>query len=134
MSSAQLTARLPAAATVLADLRCLLNELLAGGGVARSHRHDALLVAHELAANAIEHGSEANDEIEIRCSITGNQLILVVLDNARSGSTPIAYTPQVERARGRGLYLVDRLTDSWIETIIGGRRHVTARLTLDANS
>jgi hypothetical protein len=57
-------------------------------------------------------------------------LRLAVLDEARSPTIATAYAPRAERVRGRGLQVVDRLTDSWSETIIGGRRRITARLTL----
>jgi anti-sigma regulatory factor (Ser/Thr protein kinase) len=130
MASTQLKARLPAEANALGELRRRINELLANAGVAKSDRYDTLLVAHELAANAIEHGSEARDEIEIECSLVGKHLRLAVLDNARGPSVPVAHKAQAEQARGRGLYLVDWLTDSWAETIVSGRRKVTATLTL----
>ena len=130
MASTQLSAHLPADAKALAELRRRVNELLVSAGIAESNRRDALLVANELAANAIEHGSRATDEIEIQCSLDGRHLRLAVLDEARSPTIATAYAPRAERVRGRGLQVVDRLTDSWSETIIGGRRRITARLTL----
>ena len=130
MASTQLKACLPAEANALGELRRRINELLASAGVAESSRHEALLVAHELAANAIEHGSGARDEIEVQCNLVGKQLRLAVLNNSRSLSVPVAHKPEAEQARGRGLYLVDWLTDSWTETLVRGRRKVTATLTL----
>lgn len=70
MASTQLSAHLPADAKALAELRRRVNELLVSAGIAESNRRDALLVANELAANAIEHGSRT-DEIEIQCSLDG---------------------------------------------------------------
>ena len=107
-----------------------MNELLASAGVAEPSRQEAVLVAHELAANAIEHGSGAKDEIEVQCNLIDDQLRLAVLDNTRGPSVPAAHKPQAEQTHGRGLYLVDWLTDSWAETVIRGRRGVTAMLTL----
>jgi anti-sigma regulatory factor (Ser/Thr protein kinase) len=130
MVSTKLKASLPAEANALAELRRRISELLVSVGVEESSRQEALLVAHELAANAIEHGSGANDEIEVQCNLVGEHLRLSVLDNSRSPSVPAAHKPQPQQTRGRGLYLVDRLTDSWTETIIRGRRKITAMLTL----
>jgi anti-sigma regulatory factor (Ser/Thr protein kinase) len=133
MTATQFTACLPAEANALGELRRRINELLAGAGVAESDRYDTLLVAHELAANAIEHGSGAKDEIEVQCSLAGEELRLAVLDSSSgsSGSSvPLVQKPEAEQARGRGLYLVDWLTDSWAETIVRGRRKITATLTL----
>ena len=127
----RLQTRLPAEPQVLSELRRLISELLAAAGVPEPARHDALLVSHELAANAIEHGSRANDEIEIRCSLDGKRLRIAVFDNARTHSIPVASTPQGERAHGHGLQLVERLSDCWTETLVGGRRQVAAQLTLD---
>jgi anti-sigma regulatory factor (Ser/Thr protein kinase) len=130
VTSTQFSACLPAEANALGELRRRINDLLAGAGVAESDRYDTLLVAHELAANAIEHGSGAKDEIEVQCSLAGKELRLVVLDSSSGSSVPVAQKPRAEQARGRGLYLVDWLTDSWTETIVRGRRKITATLTL----
>jgi hypothetical protein len=101
--SERLRTRLPADPHVLSELRRLVNDLLAAAGVPEPARQDALLVAHELTANAIEHGSRANDEIGVRCSLEGRRLRIAVFDNARKHSIPVAYTPQGESARGHGL-------------------------------
>jgi anti-sigma regulatory factor (Ser/Thr protein kinase) len=130
MTPTRFNARLPAEANALGELRRRINELLAGAGVAERDRYSTLLVAHELAANAIEHGSGKEDEIEVECSLAGKQLQLAVLDSSTGSSVPVAQQPEPEQPRGRGLYLVDWLTDSWAETIVRGRRKITATLTL----
>src|SRR5213592_4068454 len=110
MTSTQLTTCLPAEARALGGLRRQMNELLASAGIAEPSRQEAVLVAHELAANAIEHGSGAKDEIEVQCNLIDDQLRLAVLDNTRGPSVPAAHKPQAEQTHGRGLYLVDWLT------------------------
>jgi anti-sigma regulatory factor (Ser/Thr protein kinase) len=134
MASTQLKTSLPATANALGELRRRISELLAGAGVTEPDRQEVLLVAHELAANAIEHGSAAGDEIEVHCRLEGEHLHLAVLDYARGGSAPAAQRPEAEQPRGRGLYLVDWLSDAWAETIVRGRRKVSATLTLRRES
>jgi len=82
----------------------------------------------ELITNAIQHGSGADDEIEVRWSLSGGKLRLWVSDAARGRGTPVALTPDEERARGRGLRIVDQLAHSWGEQIVGGRREVMIEL------
>jgi anti-sigma regulatory factor (Ser/Thr protein kinase) len=114
----------------LATVRRLLTELLADAGVPDQRRHDALLVAHEVVANAIAHGSRQGDEIELRCTLQRGRLEIVVFDSARSPSVPVALTPAEERASGRGLQVVDRLCDAWNEILVEGRRRVTVQMSL----
>jgi anti-sigma regulatory factor (Ser/Thr protein kinase) len=128
----QVHARLAADPQVLTEIRRLLNGLLMEAAMSAQPRHDALLVADEVASNAIEHGSRPGDEIEICCTLERDRLNIVVFDPARRPSVPVALTPAEERARGRGLQVVDRLADSWTETIVQGRRKVTVQMTLVA--
>jgi serine/threonine-protein kinase RsbW len=114
----------------LAEVRSLLTTLLASAAMPAPRRHDALLVVDEVAANAIAHGSQPGDEIEICCTLNGDCLNIVVFDCARNASVPIAFTPDEQRSAGRGLQLVERLADSWTETIVNGRRKVSVEMTL----
>jgi hypothetical protein len=84
-SRQQVSARLAADPHVLTEIRGLLNKLLAGAAVPARRRHDALLVADEVATNAIEHGSRRGDEIEICCTLERDRLNIVVFDRARPG-------------------------------------------------
>jgi anti-sigma regulatory factor (Ser/Thr protein kinase) len=126
----EIRARLTADPRVLADVRRLLNQLLMTAAVADARRNDALLVANEVAANAIKHGSWPNDEIEICCSLNEDLLNIAIFDCARNPFAPVALTPDEERTAGRGLLLVDRLADSWTETILDGRRKVSVEMIL----
>lgn len=126
----QIQARLVADPGVLSEIRGLLTRLLATAAVPAPRRHDALLVADAVASNAIAHGSRPGDEIEICCRLNGDLLKIVVFDCARNASAPIALTPDEERAAGRGLQVVDRIADSWTETIVNGRRKVTVEMIL----
>jgi anti-sigma regulatory factor (Ser/Thr protein kinase) len=130
MSLEQIQARLEADPRVLTEVRSLLTRLLVTAGVPAARRHEALLVADEVAANAIAHGSRPGDEIEICCSLKEDCLNIVVFDCARNVSAPVALTPNEERSAGRGLQVVDRLADSWTESIVNGRRKVTVAMII----
>jgi two-component sensor histidine kinase len=91
--------------------------------------YDALLITNELVSNAIEHGSENGDEIEIRAQLLRDRLCIVVCDNARKRRVPVALTPDEQRDGGRGLQLVAQLADL-SEHIVRGRRELRAELPL----
>lgn len=90
---------------------------------------NVLLVASELIANAIEHGSRPGDEVALAYTIGSKQVQIVVRDNARRGRAPTALTSDAERANGRGLHLVERIA-SWEERIVNGRREVSAEVPI----
>lgn len=90
---------------------------------------NVLLVASELIANAIEHGSRPGDEIEVAYVIGSSEVQIIVRDNARHGRAPMALTSDSERPNGRGLHLVERLA-TWKEQIVNGRREVCAEVPI----
>lgn len=91
-----------------------------------------LLVASELIANAIEHGSRPGDQVEVAYVIASGRVHLAVRDNARLRRAPMALTADSERVNGRGLHLIERLA-SWDERIVDGRREVQAIVTIGAD-
>jgi anti-sigma regulatory factor (Ser/Thr protein kinase) len=122
--------RLTFAANALAarEARRRLADKLDDAGIPPALRHDALLLASELVANAIQHGSREGDEVELCCGILINRIVISVRDPARSGGAPVPRAPDHERPAGRGLQIVDRLADSWVSRTIDGRREVTFTL------
>ena len=126
---ADLHANLRAERSSLPQMRSLLLRFLDEWDVDDHVFHDALLVTHELLANAIEHGSNEEDEIEIRVQLLRARLCIVVCDRARKGRVPVALSPDEQRDGGRGLQVVAQLAD-WSERIVGGRREVRAELAL----
>jgi anti-sigma regulatory factor (Ser/Thr protein kinase) len=109
--------------------RGLLARMLDAAGVRGEPRADALLVASELVANAVSHGSRAGDEIGIEFVLQRGRLRICVRDRIRGRSTPVALTANEQRPAGRGLEIVEQLTD-WSERVVGGWREVRAELTL----
>jgi anti-sigma regulatory factor (Ser/Thr protein kinase) len=112
----------------LRQVRGQLGRFLDAQRVGDELFYDALLVAHELAANAITHGSAPPDEIEVQAELLRDRLRLTVSDQAR-GSAPLAFTADEHRESGRGLQIVGRLAE-WSERIVAGRREVSAELPL----
>jgi anti-sigma regulatory factor (Ser/Thr protein kinase) len=124
-----LHASLPADRSSLPQLRSLLAGFLQASNVGDDASYNAQLVMHELVANAIEHGSNEQDKIEVHVQLLRKRLRIVVYDNARKSRVPVALTPDEHRDHGRGLQVVDQLAD-WSEQIVRGRREVRAELPL----
>ena len=67
-----------------------------------------VLTASELVTNAVQAGASA---IEITIRVTPRRLDLVVIDDAAGWPTPTSAA--IDDTAGRGLSIVDQLTDSW---------------------
>jgi anti-sigma regulatory factor (Ser/Thr protein kinase) len=125
---AEASVTLPAEPAAVGLARAFLKRTLDQAGIDESRRFEALLVASELVANAVTHGSRPGDEISLDVSLDATLLRIAVGDAAR-GTAPVALTRDEERPAGRGLAVVDRLA-VWSERIVDGRREVRADLTL----
>ena len=125
----RLEVRIRAQSASLARVRRLLMRYLADQGVEVDQQHEALLVAHELVANAIEHGSTAEDEVEIAVTVDGRLIQIRILDPARTAASPAAQDPEEFSESGRGMLIVGRLAN-WTERLAEGRREVTAYVSL----
>jgi serine/threonine-protein kinase RsbW len=93
--------------------RELVLDFLADHTTTDELRHNAALVVYELVANAVAHGSPHGDgTIELSCELIDNALIVRVRDAGSPGSVePRALEPEV--GHGRGLAIVDALSNSW---------------------
>ena len=77
-------------------------------------RHNAALVAYELVANAVAHGRAHGDgTIELTCEVVDDDALVVRVRDAGSHGAiePRALEPEV--GHGRGLAIVDALSNSW---------------------
>jgi anti-sigma regulatory factor (Ser/Thr protein kinase) len=96
----------------------MLEALLLGQGWGEEALEDAALVATEVVQNAIEHGSrhDGSEAVDVTLEVGSDLLVLTVCDPgtgrdvgqflARDVSVP----PDIESPRGRGLYLIHRLS------------------------
>jgi anti-sigma regulatory factor (Ser/Thr protein kinase) len=80
-----------------------------------------VLTASELVTNAVQAGASA---IEVTVRVSPRRLNLVVTDDAEGWPTPTSAA--MDDTTGRGLSIVDQLTDSWDVTAHKRGKAVTA--------
>jgi anti-sigma regulatory factor (Ser/Thr protein kinase) len=111
---------LDAAARVRHALEANLN-----GELSAERRFDACLLVHELVVNSVLHaGADPSQTIDVEMTIDADAVRVAVSDNG-SVSVPSVQRPDAEREGGRGLRLVELLSDVW-----GMRREGTRGTTL----
>src|SRR5215467_4875809 len=104
---------------------------------------DAVVIASELATNAIQHGTPAatadgaNDprrsRVELSWCLQASRLICVVTDQA--GTPPAVAAQDPEAESGQGLQIVGALAAPWGWTILGtGEKAVWAALELPGHA
>lgn len=110
--------------------RTKLAAFLTRHRVGRTIIDDAMIVLSEMVANAVSHGSpDRQGQLEICWTINGDLLELSVLD-AGSGAhlTPIDFDN--DSLSGRGLSIINRVSDRWWVDMAQGTR-VHAELSID---
>ncbi|MET7720714.1 ATP-binding protein [Streptomyces mirabilis] len=89
---------------------------------------DATLIVSELVANAVRHARA--DWIRVTVSRVGDRRVrLAVVDKSRV--LPQLRTPGLEDVRGRGLHLIDELSDRWGTDPLPWGKRVWAELRTD---
>lgn len=106
---------LPFAAQAARLWRGFLTADLAAHGIPKTLLDDVLLVASELAGNAVLHAKPLSDgSLHGGWEIAPGRLTLELVDGgSRSGGTPRRRELSVERPTGRGLALVEALVAEW---------------------
>lgn len=100
-------------------VRKMLEGLLGCAGWGEEDVADAGLVATEVIQNAVEHGSRGDgaESVEVRCAPGDGGVVLEVADPGTGKGPPsllsrdVTVAPPLDSSRGRGLYLVHRM--SW---------------------
>ena len=115
--------------TSAALVRRRLAAVLADFDVAPDTVDDVLLVASELVGNAVRHARAVPpDALHVSWSIDGPSLTVSVTDG--SAELPRLQRPEPSAPAGRGLAIVEALSDAWgVERSPGGKR-VWARIAL----
>ena len=122
----------PAQTASLAQVRRLLRAFLSDHHVREDRGRGVVLVTHELAANAIVHGSTDEDEVvAITITLERQSVLIRVVDPARTEAVPASLQPTAWRESGRGMVIVDQLA-TWSQGLHEGRREVSAKLPLEA--
>lgn len=110
--------------------RTKLAGFLTVNQVASSRIDDALIVLSEMLTNAVSHGRPGDDgTIEVSWSIAKDLLEISVRDHGEGTQLePVDFDE--DSLSGRGLAIINRITDRWWVDLDGGTR-VNAELSLD---
>ena len=115
--------------------RSSLHSGLTAAGLGRQLVADAQLIMGELVANAVEHGSpDREGMIEAAWCLTADRLLVRVRDSGSYGRLvpgPLDVGEAGPEVRGRGLALVDRLSDAWSADTRSAGTQVVATLMRD---
>lgn len=101
--------RLPPEPASAGAARRWVAQLLTGWGLAAA-ADDLRLVVSELVSNAVLH---ARTVVEVALSVAEGVIELAVVDHNPRSPRPRAANPGVEATGGRGLLLVQELSDDW---------------------
>ena len=93
-------------------------------------RRDVELIVSELVTNAVQHGSNPGDDIELALEPRGRTVYIGVTDRCRHRNSPALFASSTDREFGRGLLTIERLADRWGDEIVAGRRRVWAIVSL----
>lgn len=111
ISQTELT--LPASLAAISATRAVLDEILRAHGWNQERIEDVVLAASEAIANAIEHGSDRDDDVTVSILHSAEVVELRVADTGRGGRVP---RPSGETARppdgadrGRGFLIMRAL-------------------------
>ena len=116
--SGVLSIELPSDLSLVRPFRKMLEGLLAAQGWGEEAIEDAALVATEVVQNGIEHGSrnDGSERVVVRIEMFPGGCQLEVFDPG-TGKAPqallardVSLPPDMESPRGRGLYLIHRLS------------------------
>ncbi|MDP9072731.1 MAG: ATP-binding protein, partial [Actinomycetota bacterium] len=103
--------------------RHFLQDWLVRVPVEEAQIDDLLLVATELAANAVRHASGQPGGVLMRAMVNGQDVVLEVSDDgghAMALPDPMEDQPEAMAERGRGLFLVRALVDQFDSTVVDG--------------
>lgn len=117
-------------------VRKMLEALLYGQGWQEDDVDDASLIITEMVQNAVEHGSRADGTESIQVDVlAGAERVDMVVVDPGTGEDPqcaverdVESRPPMDDPRGRGLFLIHQLAESFEREIDrGGGLRVSAR-------
>jgi len=120
LSGERLHLVLPTEPKALVSLRRTLARWLDEAGATAEESHDLQVACHEACSNAIEHAYRfGENEFEVDAALTDGEVAITITDRG-------SWRPPVENDRGRGLHLIEALTDGM--ELIPGEAGTTVRL------
>ena len=119
MSSRTACIDLPAIPPSVTVSRHLVLELLRSWQVPHD-REDAALLVTELVANVVDHVGDSGP-LTLELAVSQDWLRIAVIDS--SPVRPVVREASPDRARGRGMQLIEAIADRWgVEDHRGGKR------------
>jgi anti-sigma regulatory factor (Ser/Thr protein kinase) len=122
----------PPTPQALAPTRHTVRDWLAGAGYAGPGANDVLLVISELVTNGIIH--DGGTEIELCVDLddaNGIAIEVITIDHPPGRGPPNLRSSSDPAESGRGLVVVDALTDTLSVEHRGRRRHVKCHMTIN---
>ncbi|MFF7388384.1 ATP-binding protein [Streptomyces scabiei] len=104
--------RIPKRQRHVPEARAHVRRILADWALDGELAHDVATVATELVTNAVRHCRVTLAEVEVVVSVRGCGLLVEVSDPDK-GKVPTQRGGDAEREGGRGLVLVDALSERW---------------------
>ncbi len=113
--------RIPTSLLYVRFVRKMLEGLLASEGWSEDDVADAGLVATEVIQNAVEHGSknDGSEAVEVACAFEDGASVVVEVTDPGTGKgvqsllgRDVTHPPAEDSSRGRGLYLVHRMSET----------------------
>ena len=132
LASGLRTFDLPATAASVGAARAGVRELLMAWRVADEVCDNAVIVTSELVTNALTHA--AGDRVVCRVRLLADRVRIEVEDEARGPDLPMLRRPGPDDQSGRGLLLVDALSDDWAVTRTPGQPGRTVWAALDTRT
>ncbi|CAL9537176.1 ATP-binding protein [Streptomyces sp. enrichment culture] len=106
------TFRIPKHRQHVPTARHYVRKALADWGITDELAERATLSANELVTNAVSHCRVSDARVKVALVLCRCELVLEVSDPDRD-RLPVPRRPGLEEEGGRGLALVEALTDSW---------------------
>ncbi|WP_326599027.1 ATP-binding protein [Streptomyces sp. NBC_01803] len=128
-SECRFAVTLPAEKQSTGELRRAVREHAGWWGL--TDCSDAVLVASELFANAVEHGSPSHGTVDVEVKHQGGFVWIAVTDR-RPDRVPVRRAATADAESGRGVVLLDELATVWATTIDACTKTVWAQVPVNA--
>jgi anti-sigma regulatory factor (Ser/Thr protein kinase) len=104
---------LPAEGTAPGVARAELRAFLAADELPAEQLYELQLLVSEVVGNAVRHGSCEGDAVEVEYERHEDELHVSVTDAGRGISEPAVRAQSIDHTSGRGLHVVQKLSDEW---------------------
>ncbi|MEU6573618.1 ATP-binding protein [Streptomyces sp. NPDC046805] len=122
--------RFPRADAAVPEARSFLRQVLADWNIS-DRLDDALNCLSELATNAVVHAGASAGHFDVEVGFLDGCLRIEVRDLSRQ--TPTRKSPDADDPTGRGLLIVDALSDGWgVEPCVRGGKTVWTEFKIEA--